>query len=115
MRDIVIYTGSNQDLLARLHASGAAYMVIGSTAAWFHLPEWRQPMDLDIVIEPSEETARKVAEAVNAIEGLPIVPDPNALARPNTGLPMKRTLNVDVLTPTDQGRCSKPAHPDPGM
>ena len=97
--EIVIYTGSNQDLLARLYSCAARYMVIGSTAAWYRVPGWPEPNDLDIVIDPTEETARKVAEAVNKIEGMVVVADAKLLARPNTGFPSKRTLNVDVLTP----------------
>ncbi len=99
MRDIVIYTGSNQDLVRRLFESGARYMVIGSTAARFHVPDWSEPNDLDLVIEPSEETARKVVDAVSAIVGRRIIADPRLLARPNTGFPEKTVLNVDVLTP----------------
>lgn len=98
-REIVIYTGANQDLLRRLSANGARYMVIGSTAARFHVPEWREPNDLDVVIEPSEETARKVIDAVSSIAGRRITDDPRLLARPNTGFPEKTVLNVDVLTP----------------
>ncbi len=99
MRDILITWGHNQALLTRLSASGARYMVIGSTAARFHVPEWREPNDLDLVTEPSEETARKVIDAVSAIIGRRITDDPSQLARPNTGVPEKTVLNVDVLTP----------------
>jgi hypothetical protein len=98
-RDIIISWGPNQDLLRRLHRSGARYMVIGSTAAKYHVAEWPEPNDLDLVIEPTEETGQKVIDAMEAILGRPLPFNAQALAGPGKQARDKTVMNVDVLTP----------------
>jgi hypothetical protein len=51
------------DFLALLNREGAAYVVIGGMAVLAHVP-YRTTRDLDVLIEPSIENAKKVRRAV---------------------------------------------------
>jgi hypothetical protein len=51
------------DFLAALNSEGADYVVIGGMAVLFHTP-FRTTRDIDVLIEPSLENARRVRRAV---------------------------------------------------
>jgi len=51
------------DFLAALNSEGASYVVIGGMAV-IALPPYRTTHDLDVLIEPTLENARKVRRAV---------------------------------------------------
>lgn len=51
------------DFLAALNSEGASYVVIGGMAVLFHIP-YRTTRDIDVMIEPSAENARRVHAAV---------------------------------------------------
>jgi len=51
------------DFLAPLNSEGAAYVVIGGLAVVFHVP-YRTTRDIDVLIEPTIENARRVRRAV---------------------------------------------------
>ena len=51
------------DFLAALNSEGASYVVIGGIAVLSHVP-YRTTRDIDILIEPTLENARKVRDAV---------------------------------------------------
>ena len=52
------------DFLAALNSEGASYVVIGGIAVLSHVP-YRTTRDIDILIEPTLENARKVRDAVS--------------------------------------------------
>ncbi|MBN1441911.1 MAG: hypothetical protein JXA90_04330 [Planctomycetes bacterium] len=56
------------DFLDALNREGAAYVVIGGMAVLRHIP-YRTTRDIDVLIEPTIENARKVREAVKAWGG----------------------------------------------
>jgi predicted nucleotidyltransferase len=51
------------DFLDALNKEGASYVVIGGMAVLAHVP-YRTTRDIDVLIEPSLENARKVRDAV---------------------------------------------------
>lgn len=51
------------DFLASLNSEGAVYVVIGGIAVLSYVP-YRTTRDLDVLIEPSLENARRVRRAV---------------------------------------------------
>lgn len=51
------------DFLAALNSEGAAYVVIGGMAVVFYVP-YRTTRDIDVLIEPTIENARRVRQAV---------------------------------------------------
>jgi hypothetical protein len=51
------------DFLAALNSEGVAYVVIGGIAVLAHVP-YRTTRDLDVLIEPSLENARRARRAV---------------------------------------------------
>jgi hypothetical protein len=51
------------DFLAALNSEGVAYVVIGGMAVLFHVPS-RTTRDLDVLIEPALENARRARAAV---------------------------------------------------
>lgn len=53
------------DFLASLNREGVAYVVIGGIAVLAHVP-YRTTRDLDVLIEPTSENARKARRAVGA-------------------------------------------------
>ena len=56
------------DFLAALNSAGAAYVVIGGMAVLAHVP-YRTKRDIDVLIEPSLDNARRVRTAVGAWGG----------------------------------------------
>jgi hypothetical protein len=56
------------DFLAALNREGAAYVVIGGMAVLRHIP-YRTTRDIDVLIEPTIENARRVRDAVKAWGG----------------------------------------------
>ena len=51
------------EFLAALNSEGASYVVIGGMAVLSHIP-YRTTRDIDVLIEPTLENARRVREAV---------------------------------------------------
>ena len=51
------------DFLAALNSEGVAYVVIGGMAVLYHVP-YRTTRDLDVLIEPTLENARRARAAV---------------------------------------------------
>jgi hypothetical protein len=51
------------DFLAALNSEGASYVVIGGIAVLSHVP-YRTTRDIDVLIEPTLENARRVRDAV---------------------------------------------------
>lgn len=99
VREIELTWGANRDLMTALAADAARVLVIGGTAVRFHAPERRDPSDLDLLVEPTVESASKLLRAVEPILGRPLPIQPAQLARPAVGFREKTVLNVDVVTP----------------
>ena len=56
------------DFLDALNKEGATWVIIGGLAVLYHLP-YRTTRDIDVVIEPTLENARRVRRAVGAWGG----------------------------------------------
>src|SRR5947207_8893866 len=98
-REITIYWGPNSDFVEALLDSGARFFIRGGTAVHFYDPT-RVVGDLDLLIEPSRETAEKVHATLSRA----IWPDMleftvDDLAQPGKHVRITRPLYVDVLTP----------------
>src|SRR6266478_8442416 len=91
---------NNADLLRRLTNSGVSFVLVGggAVAAYgcrddLHLPE------LDILIDPAIENARRVIDVLSAT-GTPLWIRAEDLAGPKKQLPVKQMLfDMDILTP----------------
>ena len=59
------------DFLGALNSEGAAYVVIGGMAVIFHIP-YRTTRDIDVLIEPTVENARRVRRAVERWGGFEV-------------------------------------------
>jgi hypothetical protein len=99
MREVEITWGPNRDLVMLLSESGARFFVFGGTAVRFHVPERREPRDLDLLVEPSAEMLAKVNAALTHVGAPTIRATPDQFAKADKGLPSKGLLNVDILTP----------------
>jgi hypothetical protein len=60
------------DFLAALNKEGAAYVVIGGIAVQAHVP-YRFTRDIDVLIQPTLENARKVRAAIRKWAGTEVV------------------------------------------
>lgn len=99
MREIEVTWGPNRELVARLAESGARFFVFGGTATRFHVPERREPNDLDLMVEPSGEMLTKLNASLVGVGAPPILATPEQFSKGNCGAPSKGVLNVDILTP----------------
>ena len=103
----------NSSLLDALNAAKAEYLVVGGLAVQYYCPE-RQTYDLDLLINPTHENAKKVKEALLRLTelGFDCIDkrkirelDEDHLTRPKIQLPLKRSatsikyLCADILTP----------------
>src|SRR5882672_12859922 len=98
---------NNADLLRRPTNSGVSFVLVGgwAVAAYgcrddLHLPE------LDILIDPAIENARRVIDVLSAT-GMPLWIRAEDLAGPKKQLPVKQMLfDMDILTPSAEDRKS---------
>jgi hypothetical protein len=98
----LITFGGNALLVAALVSYGARFLVIGGSAARFHFPNW-QSDDLDLLIEPSAENARKVVAALEEL-GIQRTWPVERLAQPWAQIILKGNVpqsafNADIVTP----------------
>jgi len=70
--------GGNVRLVRGLLEAGVRFLVVGGSAVHFHYP-WREPGDLDLLVEPTAENARRVAAALAALGSPPL--DPGVIER----------------------------------
>jgi predicted nucleotidyltransferase len=52
VREIEINWSHNQQFVTDLAANGVRFFVTGSTALRFHVPNARNPKDLDLMVDP---------------------------------------------------------------
>jgi hypothetical protein len=90
---------ANQELITSLVKVGARFIVVGSLAVHYHVPE-RQAADLDILIEPSADTAEKVIAVLSSCPLIHHTITVEQLLRPKRiQIPAKVYFNADILTP----------------
>jgi hypothetical protein len=97
--EIEINWEPNRTLVTSLAQAGTKFIIVGSTALRFYVPEKPEPNDLDILIEPTL-VALDSFDAAAAPLGFGGVRATAAhLSKPNTGFPAKTPhgLNVDVF------------------
>lgn len=102
MREIEIVTGSNREFVAQLSQRGARFFIFGGTATRFHVPERREPGDLDLLVEPSAQMLTELNAALAHVGAPPILATPGEFAQPNKRVSCKgpmNPLNMDLLTP----------------
>lgn len=90
----------NEKLLQHLHGAGVDFLVIGGAAVAFHgCREDGQYDDLDLLIAPTIENAKKVVNALIAA-GVPLSASPEGLAKPAMQVPVKTWQYwAEILTP----------------
>lgn len=99
VRDAKIHMfGANADFLASLTARGGRFVIVGGSAVRYYVPD-RTADDLDILIEPTEQTALAVIQALNSCGGLMWPVTPAQLMKPNLHFPVKQYYYLDILTP----------------
>lgn len=96
--DILCAWQGNIDFLTRLVARNVRFVIVGSTATRFYLPE-REVDDLDLLIDPVEENAELFIDALKDGNNFQYNILPSALAKPKQHMPVKDYLYVDILTP----------------
>ena len=95
----------NEHLLNALNNQEAEYLVVGGLAVQHYCPERIEVGDLDILINPTLENAKRVIDALINVTAKGIIEyDPNKmdyrkLITPTFQIPLKMTLNADILTP----------------
>ncbi|QLI80626.1 hypothetical protein HZU75_03260 [Chitinibacter fontanus] len=94
----LIVPNGNQKLIESLVGFGARFLVIGGVAVNFYIPS-RVFNDLDILLEPTIETAKAVLKVLQ-LHGIPPNFDAHRLTFPNVQLPIKTNeFCADFLTP----------------
>jgi hypothetical protein len=101
MRDIVLTWHGNRDFVKHLAATGAPFIIGGSTATKFHAPTRADPNDLDLIAAPTPEVHAALNETLARLGGTEKITATAAdFARANQHVPLKtRLLDVDVFTP----------------
>ncbi|TMA72281.1 MAG: hypothetical protein E6J67_20110 [Deltaproteobacteria bacterium] len=96
--------GANHDLVAALAKYGARFMVVGGVATTFHVPERQthDPGELDLLIDPSPENAKKVVAALETLGVRDLTVE--RLTKPYVQMPLKKRFQggdfyADMLTP----------------
>ncbi len=84
------------DFLAALNSEGASYVVIGGIAVLSHVP-YRTTRDLDILIEPTLENARRTREAVRSWGGFDPEFSPQGETRHRAVQAVQRQRRVPAL------------------
>lgn len=97
----VLHTfGGNVDFVSALLGCDARFLIVGGLAVKYFYPE-REVDDLDVLIDPTLENAQRVVTVLDRFcpgHGLAAT----ALAGPGKQLPLKKHLNLDVLTPREE-------------
>jgi hypothetical protein len=104
-REVLITAGDgNKNFVVHLARSEGRFLITGSTATHFHVPEREMPGDLDIVVEQSAEMAAKL-EAAFAHVGAQFVNIPvERFTRPFVHLRCKDGMwptYMDIFTPAE--------------
>jgi hypothetical protein len=90
--------GANQELVDSLDKLGARFIIVGGLAVHCHAPE-REVGDLDLLIERSSETAKKV---IAVLSSCPLITHSitvdQLLGSKKTQIPAKVYFNADILT-----------------
>lgn len=88
---------ANAELLAKLVARNARFVIVGSAAVKFYLPE-REVDDLDLLVDPILTNAETIVDAINS-SGIPCPCEPSALTNPRAQLSIKNYYYLDIITP----------------
>lgn len=99
--DNLTHTGANERLVRALADTGVTFLVVGGLAMAWHCPE-RMADDMDLLIEPTQENAAKVAQAFSSL-GLVGLSE-SSFARLGLQVPLKdATFYAELLTPKEGG------------
>jgi len=95
---LIYLFAANAELLAKLTARQARFIIVGGEAVRFYVPE-RQADDLDLLVEPCLRNASLVIDAINEGASQIYRFDAIGLAQRNIQWPVKEYYYVDILTP----------------
>ena len=91
--------GANQELVNSLAHSGARFIVVGSLAVQYYVPS-RRANDLDLLIEPSAETAEKVIAVLSSCPLIRHSITVDQIVQPKRiQIPAKIYFQADIITP----------------
>lgn len=90
--------GANQELVEALDRAGARFIIIGGLAVQFHVPD-RQVDDLDVLIEPTLQTANAVIAALSSNPMVTHCITVEELTQPKRQVCAKTYFYADILTP----------------
>ncbi|HRH86425.1 MAG TPA: hypothetical protein PLO41_06235 [Rubrivivax sp.] len=99
MRRTLYVFGANQELVEALTKLGARFIVIGGLAVQFHVPG-RHVDDLDLLIDPTVQTAKAVIAALSSNPMVMHSITVEELIQPKRmQIPAKVYFYADILTP----------------
>lgn len=104
-----LWTSACADLLSAFNEGGVEYLLVGSMAKSFHYPKLACVNDMDLMISPTAENARRVLAALRAVRGAcdleQLALNIQKLAKENVRLHLlKGQGDVDLLTPPSRKR-----------
>lgn len=97
--DQVHYVLENEAFIRDLVAAGARFVIVGGRAVRFHWPQ-RRDNDLDVLIDPTESNAQKLATTIN--EWCKSNVSDGQLVRPKVKMTMFPPLYLDIITPASR-------------
>jgi hypothetical protein len=100
MKSEILTYGANLELVEALTKNKARFFIVGGTAVRYHVPE-RDAGDLDILIEPSAQTASAV---ISALSSSPLISTADLTVEKLTQpqkiqIPAKIYYYADILKP----------------
>jgi hypothetical protein len=100
MSKSIFAKANNEKLLQHFERAGVDFLVVGGAAVAFHgCRDDEQYDDLDLLIAPTIENSRRVADALVAA-GVPLAASAEALAKPAIQVPVKNLQYwAEILTP----------------
>jgi hypothetical protein len=96
--DLIYIFAPNASFLANLTANGGRFVIVGGVAVRYYIPS-READDLDVLIDPTEQNAVAVINALNSCGNPRWDCPPSRLTRPHLHFRVKKYYYLDILTP----------------
>ena len=93
-------TGSNKEIVQVFSELGVEFVLIGGLAVAWYCAD-RQADDMDLLVNPTEENAIRICQALSRLRYSFI--DPKSLCRPGVQVPLKQNHYAELLTPRTDG------------
>jgi predicted nucleotidyltransferase len=96
----LITNAQNEEMVRRLVDAGARFLLIGGLAVHYHVPKRElKGRDIDLLIEPTSDTARKIIGVLDSEPGLAHAITVEQLCRPKALIQLKTYHDMDLQTP----------------